>query len=58
MPDLDDLIANLTEARDAGGVLVAYELTPKTALVGRLAGTYEVDFRAQVVMPEGWKPRL
>lgn len=57
MIGLDDLIRNLTEIRDEGGVLSAYGFTPNLYLGGphRLSS---VDFRAEIIVPDDWCPSL
>lgn len=57
---LEDLIRNLTEIRDEGGVLAAYEFTPKLHryLGGPNRSYTSVDFRAEIIVSMDWRPSL
>lgn len=58
MNDIQTVIGHLEQIRDAGGELVAYELTPQVHFGEPPHSYWSVDFRAEMVTPESWEPRL
>ena len=58
MPPIDQLIRHLEQMRDAGGDLIAYELTPKLSFGDPDNIYWSVNFRAEIITPENWEASL